>query len=88
MNQSMQIPLQKQNLHDAHDLNLNDSIEIGNARPASVEPKKRIKRKKVTIIKKRRERDGSMSVTKQHVFGMTLQQAIMAVQGQESYNRR
>jgi len=88
MNQSMQIPQQKQNLNDAHDLNLNDSIDIGNPRPASVEPKKRVKRKKVTIIKKRRERDGSMSVTKQHVFGMTLQQAIMAVQGQESYNRR
>ena len=36
----------------------------------------KIKRKKVTIIKKRHERDGSVSVSKKHVYGMTVSQAI------------
>ena len=34
--------------------------------------KPKMKRKKVTIIKKRHQRDGSVSVSKKHVYGMTV----------------
>ena len=62
-------------------MQINKSSKIIEENPSQ---EKRKLRKKVTIIKKRHNtRDGSVSISKAHVYGMSVRQAIEHVQNSQ-----
>ena len=54
---------------------LNQTVDLADMRRSR-------KRKKVTIIKKRRMADGSLEVSKEHLYDMTVKQAMESVKNQ------
>ena len=47
----------------------------------------RIKRKKVTVVTKRRQRDGSLSIEREHIYGKSLSEAFVHVKSTRSLDR-